>query len=458
MQLLMTKLALLFALPLAAGAVTLSAAEPELGFEPITTRSVAANRIAETPDYAHGFSDDVGWIDIGLESRTRYENRWNDYGATGLVSDDALVTRNLLFLGIKTVVDPLRFAVEFEDSRRFLSDRVHNSNVEDEREILQAFAQFHWDDVIGDAALNFNIGRMALDWSDRRLISRNRNRNTISAFDGLRLRLGDAKSAWEIDSIALRPVDRNYEDLDESSDEATLYGVAGYWRGWSPHIVLEPYWLLLDQDARGSTPIRRDLHTAGLHAFGQWGRKSAWDYDLSLAGQWGKVQGRDHRAWAAHAELGRTFDHPWRPRLALWVNYATGDRSSSDDRSERFDSLYGASFAFYGYSGFFAWQNMINPSVRFSVQPAKTLKCEIIHRAIWLASGTDAWGRGLRLDAAGQSGTFVGQEIDARLVWQACKNFEVDLAYAHFFPGSFVNSTGASPHSDLIQIAGTFRF
>lgn len=194
--------------------------QPE--FKPITTRSVAANRIAGKPDYAHSFSDDVNWLDVGVESRTRYEYRWNDYSSPGLLTDDALVTRNLLYLGIKNAIDPLRFAVELEDSRRFLSDRADNPNIEDELEILQACVQLHFDDVIGGAPLSLSFGRMTFDWADRRLISRNRNRNTISAFDGLRLRLGDEAAPWEIDAIAVRPVDRNVEDLDESSDNATL--------------------------------------------------------------------------------------------------------------------------------------------------------------------------------------------------------------------------------------------
>ena len=102
----------------------------EAAFKPFTTRSVAANRIAERPDYAHVFSDDVNWLDFGLESRTRYEYRWNDYSTPGLVTDDALVTRNLLYLGIRNALDPLRFTVELEDSRRFLSDRIDNPNIE----------------------------------------------------------------------------------------------------------------------------------------------------------------------------------------------------------------------------------------------------------------------------------------------------------------------------------------
>lgn len=43
----------------------------------------------------------------------------------------------------------------------------------------------------------------------------------------------------------------------------------------------------------------------------------------------------------------------WKPRLALWFNYATGDRHADDGKSQRFDSLYGDNFSFYSYAGYF---------------------------------------------------------------------------------------------------------
>lgn len=427
-------------------------------FEPVATRSVSANRIAETPDYAHSLDSEVNWLEFGFESRTRYEHRRNDYATPGLADDDALVTRNLLYLGIKQALDPLRLVAELEDSRRFFSDRAPNASIEDHLDMLQAYAQLHFDDAFAGAPLSISVGRMAFDAVDRRLISRNRNRNTINAFDGVRLRLGDERAPWEVDAFATQPVQRSVEIRNESDRDAILYGLTGYWRGWSPRVVLEPWWLWLDQSDAGDPTQRKNLHTFGLHAYGQWGESNAWDYDVSIAGQLGASQGRDHEAWAAHVEAGYTFRSAWKPRVALWLNYASGDRDAGDGENERFDTLFGASYAFYGYTGYFSWQNMINPAVRLSFQPAKDIKCEIMHRAIWLASDSDAWGRASRRDATGRSGSFVGQELDFRIVWQVGKHLEFDLAYAHFFPGDFADNTGRAPDSDFVQLAATLRF
>ena len=430
----------------------------EADFKPIVTRSVAANRVAEKPEYAHALGGALGWLEFGLESRSRYEYRWNDYSTPSLLSDDALVTRNLIYFAVKGPLDPLRLAVEISDTRRFLSDRIDNPNVESGLDFLQATAQLHFDNTIADQPMSLSFGRMAFDWADRRMLARNRNRNTISAFDGFRLRLGDESAPWELDAIAVRPVDRSVDELDESSDNATLVGIAGYWRAWSPHVVLEPYWLWFDQDDNRLVPIQRNLHTLGLHSFGQWGAKSSWDYDLSFAGQWGETQGNDHRAWAMHVESGYTWSGALRPRLAVWFNYASGDKSAGDKTNERFDPLFGATYALYGYSGYFAWQNMINPALRFSLKPIKNVQVEMMHRAFWLASDTDAWVRGLRRDRTGSSGDLIGHETDIRLVWQVSKNFDLDFAYAHFWPGNFVENSGGSPRGDFVQLAGTLRF
>jgi len=451
-------------------AVCIHADDPEKGPKPMTSRSVAVTRSPEKPEYARSLGAvaeaygldwvkrGVDWLDFGIESRTRYERRWQDYTTREIITDDALVTRNLLYLGVKNVLDPLRFVVELEDSRRFLSDRPDIPNVVNKLELLQAYGQLYFDDVFGGAPMRVNFGRMCFDSGDRRLIERTRNRNAMTAFDGVRLRLGDEQGPWEADAFALRHVERDVEDFDKSSPDSALYGITGYLRGSSPMVVLEPSWLWLDQRQERDIARRRNLHTFGLHAFGQWGERAAWDYDVSLSGQLGEARGLSHRAGAAHLEVGHTWSTAGKPRVALWFNYATGDRDPNDVSSERFDSLFGDNFSFYSYGGYFTWQNIINPALRLSFQPASHVRCEVIHRAIWLASDTDSWVRAERRDPAGGSGSFVGQETDARIIWQVCPAVEIDIAFAHFFPGSFTERTGNAPESDFVQITATVRF
>jgi hypothetical protein len=439
-------------------------------FKPVTSRSVAVTRSPEQPEYARSLKEataaygletlksDVEWLEVGIESRTRYEYRWHDYTTASLITDDILVTRNFLYIGVKHVIDPLRFVFELDDSRAFVSDRPDTPNAANEFEPMQAYVQLHFDNVFGHAPLSLSVGRMTIDSIDRRLIERTRNRNTMTTFDGVRLRLGDDQSPWEIDTFALRHAEREIEDFDESTPNSTLYGLTAYFRGMSPHLVIEPYWLWLDERDEPELAARRNLQTYGVHAFGQWGEHCAWDYDVDLVGQFGESRGLDHRAGAAHVEAGYTWSTGWKPRLALWFNYATGDRHPNDGSDERFDSLFGDNFSFYSYAGYLTWQNMINPALRLSFHPTSRLKCELIHRVIWLASDTDAWVRAGRRDPSGDSGSYVGQEADARTIWTLCSSCNIDIAYAHFIPGDFTDHTGASPDSNFVQIAATITF
>jgi hypothetical protein len=422
-------------------------ASPEI----IETRAVAADRVASLPDYAKPLS--IDWLDAGVDLRNRFELRDQDYRTADLISDEAFFTRYLAYVGIREVLDPLRFSLEFQDSRRFFSERSENPNEINEWEILQGYGELYFDESDPEQPVSVRLGRMTFDAIDRRLVARNRYRNTINAYDGLRVRVGEEESPFELDAFSLRPVARNVSRLDRSSNESWLHAVTGYFRGWSPGLVLEPYWILSDQ----TFSPKRYIHTVGVHFFGRV-PESGWDYDGSFAAQGGRSGGLQHQAWAGHAEIGHTWDHPWKPRLAGWMNFASGDANPDDERSGRFDSLYGATFSFYGYTGYFSWQNIIDPSVRFSFQPSDALRGEIIHRAFWLASQRDAWVRTGRVDPSGGSGAYVGQEIDLRIAYRVNEHLDLEAVSAHFFAGRFPEETGSGPDSHFGYLQASIRF
>jgi hypothetical protein len=440
----------------------LRAADPA---PPLVTKAAAANRVSATPDYVKPLSESakawevpawepLDWLDFGVDSRLRYEFRDQDYRTADLISEDVLYSRALVYLGIREVIDPLRFGLEFQDSRRFFSDRPESANEANHTEILQAYGELYFGDTLGGEPISARFGRMNFDSGDRRLVSRNRYRNAINAFDGARLRIGEDASDFELDTFAFRPVTRSVSALDESSDEAWLYGVNGYLRGWSPAIVLEPYYFLTDQQ----TGAEKHLHTTGLHGYGLIAG-TGWDYDWNVAGQWGDSGGREHRAWAGHLEIGHTWSqHAWKPRLGAWIDYASGDRDPADDRSERFDSLYGDSWAHYGYQSYFVWQNQIQPALRLAFQPSAKLRCEMFLRSAWLASERDLWVVARRGDPTGASGRHVGEEIDLRASWKVNRSLEIEAVYSHFFPGGLVAGTGQSPDTAFGYVAAMFRF
>ncbi len=396
------------------------------------------------------------WFDVGIEQRTRFELRDDHYRADQ-ESGNVFFMRNRAYVGVREILDPLRFGMEFQDSRRFGDDLVDRSNI-DEADVLQLFGELYVHDAAVEGyPLRFRVGRMSFDSIDRRLVARNRFRNSTTAFDGFRLTLGEQTTDWEIDFFAAMPVECRPLSLDPSDEEAWFYGLTAYWRGWSPHVNLSLFYFILDRDAKDPDDADEEIHTIGVHGFGLIGA-TGFDYDFDTAFQFGDDGDLTRRAFAMHAEIGYTFTHPYRARVAGWINYASGDRDPNDGVNQRFNRLYGASHTMYGYSDLFIWENMINPTAYCSFAPTTDARLEAFYRAYWLASSTDGWAvPGLR-DPTGAAGSFIGQEIDLRASYKMGRHLAIQVGYAHFVPGTFVTRTAQpADDSDSLYVQLTLR-
>ncbi len=428
------------------------------------SRAVGASRAPEPPAYVRplsaerlGLDQGLDWLLFGVEQRTRYELRRNNY-REGLADSELFLTRSRVYLGVEEVVDPLRLGVEFQDSRQFGGDLPQNNNRVDEADLLQGFVEFFVKDLLGEGRpLRLQAGRLSDDYVDRRMRTRNGFRNTTNAFDGLRLQLGERSSDWEIDVFASRPVERRPVKPDRPEEDRLFYGVAGAWRRWREVVFIEPYYFALDRRARGYRAQNSETHSFGLHLYGPVG-KTPLDYDLDTAIQYGRDAGLSHRAFATHVELGYTLDHRWKPRLAAWVNYASGDRDPQDRVLHRFVPPFGNSHSMYGYTDFFTWRNLVNPAIEIRLEPDRNTLLAAIYRGYWLASRRDEWERGGRVDPTGKSGRFIGHEIDLFLRRRLTSHLMVEIGYAHFFPGAFTRNTGESPDADLFYVHTFLEF
>lgn len=435
------------------------------------TRSPRTRRVDSPPDYARPMADilmeygpepepnepRLDWLLFGIEQQARYELWANDYTANQRERSRFLL-RTLGYVGIVKALDPLRFGLEFEDSRAFGNNGPLDPDIEDENDILQAFAELYFPDVGGEGEhLRFQFGRLAYDMVDRRIVGRNRFRNTINGFDGARVRIGDDNSRWMAEAFAYRPVERKIRKLDGPDDERAFYGIWGAWRGWSPDIVLEPFYFVLDEDRRSEGSIDRTTHFIGLHAFGLV-RDTSFDYDVSLGYEFGPYGDGYTDAYAVHAELGYTFEqHPWKPRLASWINYATGDKDPFDRDNDRFETPFTPALAFFGFPQYVDWRNSINPALYLGLRPTDKLLVEGVYRVFWVASADDALPRINRRDLTGNANTFVGQQFDVDVVAEICPKLSLDIGYSYFLPGDFIKETGPGPDSHFLYVQARWR-
>lgn len=437
---------------------------------------------------------DVDWLDLGLEYRARYEYRDNDFRRRDENLDQPILLRTRAFVGVKNILDPLRFAIELQDSRRNNGDYTREFDTRDinSLHVLQGYFELNFkdsflgkDDLGNARPIWIRAGRHAWESVDRRLIARNEWRNTTNNFQGLRGNVGDKKNDWQLEWFAVQPIQRFTRENDKVDDSKHFYGVIGDYRGLSDYVTLEPYYFLLKQDgdkvkydtdgrdAEDRAKIDREIHTGGLRVYGNV-PNTQFDYDASYIKQWGDVQRLvsgslitvDHNAYAYNAEIGYSFKHPWKPRFSVFYGVASGDKTtkSGADRTDsgRFDRLFGFARP-WSNDDYIQMENIRTPKIRLEFEPKVSFldRVQVDTGFSWyrLDDASDRWNAGGDLrDRTGGSGRDLGKEYDLRVRFPLNQYASLNLGYAHFWAGDFVKnatSANASNISDFTQNRST---
>jgi hypothetical protein len=174
------------------------------------------------------------------------------------------------------------------------------------------------------------------------------------------------------------------------------------------------------------------------------------DYEIESSWQFGTNTAIDHFAHFQHAELGYVFDSLWDSRLSFHYDYASGDADPEDDKWGRFSTLFGArrfELNPTGIYGPFFRGNLHTPGLRIVLIPSEKLEVLASHRVLWLAQAKDNWiGSGLQ-DPTGESGKSLGQHLETRLRWRPAGFLLIEMGYAHFFKGSYLDRVPGSPRT-----------
>ncbi len=302
--------------------------------------------------------------------------------------------------------------------------------------------------------LTLRAGRMTQEWHTRRLLARNRFRNTTNSFEGLDANWsGEALSA---NAFVLQPLTRLPNDpqalrgndfaLDHSSSRARLYGLNLGPTGSDDALYL------LHLDAFNATQITpRRLTTLGGQRY-QTFASGRWHAAAEVALQFGDSRAQDspsgarlaHRAGFLHAELGRHWTTPFLTEARYSFDYASGDKNTSDQRQERFDTLFGARRFEYGPSGILGTavrSNLISQELRLIGRPNERMEWMAAWRGFWLAQSA---GRIVSLDTQSQSEAdrHLGQQIEARLRFRWPEGLEIEAGAAYLHKGSAIQGPG----------------
>jgi hypothetical protein len=413
------------------------------------------------------------WLRLGLEQQSRFEHLADDF--RGMATDDATALSMRTLASAEASTDTWFGGLELEDSRIYASDATMlNTTLVDPLEVLQAYVGVRAKNLLADQdRFEARAGRITIDLSTRRVVARNRFRNTINGFTGVDAKWTSPRKHVARAFVAV-PVTRlpgdpdaladNAIELDEESTDALL--TCGYYG--SPVLGLasqvELYAIGFHERDGDVASRNRRLITFGARWFKQPAR-GTMDFEIEVIPQVGSARATtaaddsadlDHRALTTHAELGVSPAMPWKPRLAVMHDYASGDRDPQDGSSERFDLLFGArrfDFGPTGIYGPFNRSNIQSPGARISIAPTSSFDAFVGYRMFWLASRSDAWVAANVRDPMGDSGSFIGEHVEIQLRWSPLpKNLTLEGGAAYLRRGRFARTAPDTRTADPVYV------
>ena len=437
---------------------------PALAGEPGKASSKAP--VAPLPA-ANPLSFADGRIVFDFEEKLRFEYRENNFdfnSANKALTDDSwLLEHTRLGVMIKPATW-FKLYVQGQDAREFGSDRPNVPGVlgaegDDTFDLRQAYIQ-----IGEDKGLSLKVGRQLITYGDERILGPLEWNNLSRSWDEAKLRYEGDK--WWVDAFAASLVTFQ----DDKMNRSDLFDNKGLGRN---QVLSGLYFSTTGLDFQTT-----DLYALFLHeqfpvgdsdfaTFGtRWkstaGKFGPWDYDAEFVAQTGKVKGKDLASFAGHAEVGYTFDAPWKPRFALDYDYGSGDGNAKDGKVNTFQNLYPTNHLYYGYMDVFSWQNIHDINASFKISPCKTVTAKLDYHMFWLADTNDAWYRAngvatVRPITPGAD-SFAGSELDLTVTYAPKKWLSFQVGYSHFFAGSYLKDTGASSDADFAYTQMTIKF
>jgi len=443
---------------------------------------LAAAAIASGQRVATAQPDAAAFEFSGIQ-RSRYETIDEQFGNGLSGADHVLALQTSLMFDLK--LDKLQFFGEIMDSRGELNDE--NSAVGtflvNTLEPVQAYAAWTLPDSLQEGGKStLRVGRLTLDIGKRRLISRNRFRNTVSSFTGVDWQWQGAagQNARAVYLIPMRILPTTFDELldddfelDRGQRDSAVWGGFYQFPKGTRGDTVEVYGFRADAEGAATDPAASwGLWSVGTRVF-RGAAKGRWNYELEAVAQTGESGGvvagtqrrdLDHRAHLLHFEVGYQFDAPWAPNLIFQYDDASGDEEPLDGRSERFNTLFGDrrfEFTTTGIYGPFNRSNLNAQGVRVTLAPNPRLQGMLHYRSFRLAAARDTWvGIGAR-DPTGRAGDSLGRQLEGSITWAAIADrLTLEAGFEYLWFGRFAQQTGVAVNGDptYVYLVATTRF
>ena len=357
--------------------------------------------------------------------------------------------------------DRIRLFAEFLDARTFgqaLAPLVTDVNHTD---MLNLFADIKIANV-KDGPAYLRVGRQELLYGSQRLISTLDWVNARRTFQGVK---GFWRTpAFDLDAFWVRPLVTERNNFDNWDEKREFFGLWGTYRPMKGHLA-DFYFLSLDDNrnlALGRAGVRGDsiTHTLGSRVAGDYNQ---FLYELEGMYQFGQYSNQNISAFAVASGAGYHFkEKPLNPQFWLRYDFASGDNNLTDGSRTTFNQLFPFGNYYLGWIDRVGRQNIHDFNAQLNLHPLTWTHFTAQYHRFYLANKRDflynAAGAATLRDATGQSGSYVGDEIDFRFNIHVDRHGDVLIGYSKLFAGDFLKARAPRVSPDLFYVQYNFRF
>lgn len=230
-------------------------------------------------------------------------------------------------------------------------------------------------------------------------------------------------------------------------------------------VTLEPTHLWLDaylfRDHRDAARFAQGTAPTNRWAAGavSRGRRGQWEWNVEAMYQWGRFGSAPINAYVGIWDVAYTFRARWRPRLALRGSHSSGDRDPNDPALQSLDPLYPRGFVMSGVP--VGPVNLTNVHPTLDLQLTRRLSVYVDVDVFWRTRSTDGIydqaGQLVR-PALGTSSRYIGLQPWGELDWFIGPYVRAEVAYAHFFPGAAITTSGPGLAMNYLLVSTTLTF
>jgi hypothetical protein len=169
------------------------------------------------------------------------------------------------------------------------------------------------------------------------------------------------------------------------------------------------------------------------------------DWDIEAMRQTGRIGAETIEAWGFGSLAGYTLTTiPWKPRLGVQLDAASGNRNPGDRELNTFNPLFpnGYYVTLAGYTGYV---NLIHLKPSVTVHPAEVLQLMTAIGMQWRETTADAVYLQPTIPVAGTAnhpGLYTGTYGQGRIDYAATSHLALALEVVHFQIGSALHAAG----------------